>query len=166
MGTKAGGMVRVTALGGLLAASLAALSCGDESGLEPDPPLARGTIIGSVTGAGGAPLDSIRIGIVRPAELALYDLQTAGGSTDAQGEFSFEVDLFLAPDPQSPPDTLAVYVTATALPPRYTPPAGDPAVRDSVLVPVALAASGPVPVTEVHLALPVAPVASRRWGGH
>ena len=52
MGTKAGGMVRVTALGALLTASLAALSCGDESRLEPDPPLARGTIIGSVTGDG------------------------------------------------------------------------------------------------------------------
>ena len=165
MGTSAGGMARLGGLGALLAASLAAAACGDGSGLDPAPPLASGTVIGSVTDVGGAPLDSIQIGISRPAELALYDLQTAGASTDARGEFSFTVGLFLAPDPQSPPDTVAVYVTATALPPRYTPPAGDPAVRDSVLVPLALAASGPVPVNEVHLTLPLAPVASRRSGG-
>ncbi len=112
------------------------------------------------------PLDSIRIAITLPAELALYEIApTSACRPMPMGRFSLPVSLVAAPDPQAPPDTLAIYVTASAMPPRYTPPAGDPFVRDSVLVPVALAASGPVPVSEVHLALPVAPVASRRSGG-
>jgi hypothetical protein len=63
-----------------------------------------------------------------------------------------------APDPTSLPDTLAIYVTATAQPPRYTPPQGV-AVRDSVFIAVAMAPSPePAPVTEVQLTLPVTAV--------
>jgi hypothetical protein len=159
------GTVRATGLGALLALSLAAVACGDDNGPDEFPPLAEGTVIGGVTGLGGAPLDSVRIEITVPEELALYQLASNVGLSDAEGGFSILVSLLVAPDPEAPPDTLAIYVTATAMPPRYTPPAGDPFVRDSVLVPVDLAASRPVPVSEVHLALPVAPVASRRSGG-
>jgi hypothetical protein len=159
------GTIRAAGLAALLALSLAATACGDSTGSDEFPPLARGTVIGNVTGLGGAPLDSVRVEITVPDELALYQLASNVGLSDAEGGFSILVSLLVAPDPEAPPDTLAIYVTATAMPPRYTPPAGDPFVRDSVLVPVALAASGPVPVSEVHLALPVAAVATRRSGG-
>ena len=160
------GMARAAGLAALAALSLAATACGDDAVNNGDiPPLARGIVIGGVTGAGGVPLDSVRIALTRPAELALYDFAPGSVATDAEGTFSLPVSLISAPDPQAPPDTLVIYITASAEPPRYTPPLGSPSVRDSVLVPVALAATGQVPVSEVHLTLPVAPVASRRAGG-
>ena len=74
------------------------------------------------------------------------------------------VSLVAAPDPTALPDTLAIYVTATARPPRYAPPQGGVAVRDSVFVAVAMAPSPePAPVTEVQLTLPVTAVSRGRF---
>ena len=114
---------------------------------------------GSVTGIGGSPLDSVHIELTVPSQLSLYTIAGGGPVTDANGQFSVTVSLVEAPDPTALPDTLAIYITATAQPPRYTPPPGSVAVRDSVFVAVAMAPSAePAPVTEVQLTLPVAAV--------
>ena len=122
-------------------------------------------MIGNVTGLGGVPLASVRVEITVPEELDLYQLDVQRRPVGRRGCILYPGIAPRRSRPKAPPDTLAIYVTATAMPPRYTPPAGDAFVRDSVLVPVDLAASRPAPVSEVHLALPVAPVASRRSGG-
>ena len=145
-------------LAGLLAAAVVTAACGDSTDQNELPPLSEGTVRGTVSGAGGTPLDSIRIELTVPSQLSLYGITGGGGLSDVEGRFSVPVSLVATPDSNAPPDTLAIYITATALPPRYSPPAGEVSVRDSVLVPVALAPGGqPPPVTEVDLMLPVAP---------
>ena len=140
--------------------SILTSGCGTDPGGEFGT-LSEGTVTGSVTGIGGAPLDSIHIELTVPSQLSLYTIVGGGEVTDANGHFSVTVALMGAPDPNALPDTLAIYITATALPPRYTPPQGDVGVRDSVFVPVAMAPSDePSPVTEVDLMLPVAAVSS------
>ena len=138
--------------------SVLASGCGTDPGGEFGT-LSEGTVAGSVTGVGGAPLDSVHIELTVPSQLSLYTIVGEGGVTDASGHFSVTVSLMAAPDPTSLPDTLAIYVTATAQPPRYAPPQGGVAVRDSVFIAVAMAPSpAPAPVTEVQLTLPVTAV--------
>ena len=147
---------------GMAAVCSLALGCATDEGGEFES-LASGTVTGSVTGAGSAPLDSILIELTVPSQVSsLFAIAGGGGRTDAEGRFSVPVDVVGAENPEALPDTLAIYITATALPPRYTPPQGETSVRDSALVPVALAPRGePVPVTEIELTLPVAPAAVR-----
>jgi hypothetical protein len=146
---------------GLCAIVALAPACGGDGAVDNGafPVLARGTVSGEVTGAGGVPLDSVVIVFTAPPELAMYEFQSARALSDVQGQFSLPIDLVSAPDPNAPPDTLALYITARAGPPRYTPPPGEDLVSDSLLVPVALAETGVPPVSEVHLSLPVAPAA-------
>ena len=142
----------------LAACLVAGAACGDDStGHNEFPPISEGTVIGTVTGIGGAPLDSVHVELTVPSQLDLYTVTGGGGISDVDGQVSMPVAIMAAPDPNAPPDTLALYITATALPPRYTPPPGDTSVRDSVLAPVAFAPSDqPTPVSDVQLALPVA----------
>ena len=142
----------------MAAACALASGCATDEGGEFEP-LANATVIGSVTGLGGGALDSVLIGITVPDQVSsLFDIATGFGLTDTNGRFSITVGVQSAVNPDALADTLAIYITATAAPPRYTPPGGEPNVRDSVLVPVAFAAAGdPTPVTETELTLPVAP---------
>jgi hypothetical protein len=137
-----------------------AVGCATEDGSELQA-LASATVTGSVTGSGGAPLDSVAVDITVPDQLnSLFDLDGEPGRTDANGRFSIAVEVLTAADPGALPDTLAIYITATATPPRYLPPNGRTSARDSVLVPVAFAPAGdPPPVTETRLTLPVSPPA-------
>ena len=162
------GLGRGTRLGGaVVAVCLLGWGCGGEEAGEFSA-LAEGTVIGTVTGTGGAPLDSIRIDLTVPSQIAsLFDIGGGGGQTDAEGRFSVPVAVLTAANPQALPDTLAIYITASAFPPRYPPPEGETLVHDSVLAAVALAPEGdPAPVTEVNLTLPVPPAGQARAGRH
>lgn len=140
-----------------LAAALAA--CGDTTGEGEFPPLANAVVTGTVAGELGVPLDSVRIGLGVAAALdAGYVFASADVLTDAQGRFSLPVALLSVPDTAALPDTLRIAITATALPPRYTPPPGEQSVRDSALADVAFAPRpDPAPTTEIRMVLPVAP---------
>jgi hypothetical protein len=146
---------------------VAAAACGsDSTGHNEFPPISEGTVTGTIIGIGGVPLDSIRVELTVPSQLDLYTIAGGGGISDPTGRFSVPVQVLDVPDPNAPPDTLAIYITATALPPRYPPPPGDTQVRDSVLAPVALAPSDqPTPVTELELTLPVAAATMSRAAG-
>ena len=151
------------AAAGLAAICSPALGCATDEGGGEFQSLASGTVTGSVTGTGSEPLDSILIELTVPSQVSsLFAIVGGGGRTDGEGRFSVPVDVIGAENPEALPDTLAIYITATALPPRYAPPEGETSVRDSALVPVPFAPRGdPVPVTEVELTLPVAPAVER-----
>jgi hypothetical protein len=141
----------------VFAATLSAACGSDSTSHNEFPPISEGTVVGTVTGEGGAPLEAVHVELTVPSQLDAYTVTGGGGISDAAGRFSVPVSVLTVPDPDAPPDTLGIYITATALPPRYTPPPGKTQVRDSVLAPVALAPSDePTPVTEVGLTLPVA----------
>jgi hypothetical protein len=152
--------------GAALALCLLAWGCGDDAPGEFRA-LAEGTVVGTVTGTGGAPLDSVRIELTVPSQVAgLFDIGGGGGQTDAEGRFTVPVSIYAAPDLDALPDTLAIYITATAFPPRYPPPQGETLTHDSVLAAVALApVDDPAPVTEVELTLPVARPGEPSAGG-
>ena len=149
------GIGRRGVAGVVFLAALAA-ACGSDSTSHNDPPIAAGTVAGTIAGVGGTPLEGVHVELTVPSQLDAYTVAGGGGISDAAGRFSVPVSVLTVPDPDAPPDTLGIYITATALPPRYTPPPGETEIRDSVLVAVALAPSDqPTPVTEVELTLPV-----------
>lgn len=162
MHARTGGVPGGTWIAALaMALGVLTIGCSTDAGGEFGT-LSEGTVTGSVTGIGGVPLDSVHIELTVPSQLSLFTIVGGGGVTDANGRFSVPVSVLAAPDPNALPDTLAIYITATALPPRYAQPAGDAGVRDSAFVAVALSPSGaPVPVTEVDLTLPVGAASER-----
>lgn len=118
------------------------------------PPLAQGGIEGVVTGRDGEPLDSVNVTLVIPAELSEhYDFGLPGDLTDSNGRFSLPVAIFGGPTPL--PDTVEVYVRASAWPPKYPAPPGENQTSDSVLVATALEPRGnPPPIAETSITLP------------
>jgi hypothetical protein len=72
----------------------------------------------------------------------------------SDGGFSMPIDIFAGPPPF--PDTVEIYVPASAWPPKYPAPPGQERTSDSVLVATVLApAEAPPPVTTVSLTLPI-----------
>lgn len=143
----------------MLALGSALAACGDATDQSEFPPVANAAVTGTVTGELNVPLDSVHIGLAVPPALAAgYSFGSPDVLTDAQGRFTLPVAMLSAPAQAAPPDTLRIAITATALPPRYTPPPGEQRVRDSALVDVAFGPRPePAPITEIHIVLPVAP---------
>ena len=142
-----------------LALGSALAACGDATDQSEFPPLANAVVTGTVAGALDVPLDSVHIGLtVPPALAAEYAFGSADVLTDAQGRFTIPIAMLSAPASGALPDTPRIAITATALPPRYTPPPGEQRVRDSVFVDVAFAPRPEsAPITEIRIVLPIAP---------
>jgi hypothetical protein len=133
------------------------VACGDSTGQDEFPALAHGQIQGTVSGTEGQPLDSVDVTLVIPANLrAQFAFGTPGVLTDADGHFLLPVEIFTAPDPADLPDTVEVYVRASAFPPKYAPPTGEEKITDSVLVATALEPrENPAPLTAAPITLSV-----------
>src|ERR1043165_9019547 len=99
MGARSGGIGRQARAGAYLFAGVAATACGSDTTADTSPPISEGTVIGTITGTGGVPLDSVRIELTVPSQLDLYTVTGGGGISDASGRFSVPVSLLSAPDP-------------------------------------------------------------------
>jgi len=150
------GVRRSARLAGWVTGCAAGLvACGDSTGQDEFPPLAQGVIEGTITGTDGQPLDSVNVDLVIPADLSnKYSIGLAGTVTDSDGGFTLPVQLTAGPPPL--PDTVEIYVRASAWPPKYPAPPGEDSTSDSVLVATALGPREvPAPVTAASITLPV-----------
>ena len=100
-------VVGVGRVGWRMAAGMAvcslALGCATDEGGEFES-LASGTVTGSVTGTGSAPLDSILIELTVPSQVSsLFAIAGGGGRTDVEGRFSVPVDVVGAEIPRHCP---------------------------------------------------------------
>ena len=143
--------------GWMVGCALGLVACGDLTGQNEFPALAHGQIEGTVSGIEGQPLDSVNVTLVIPANLRdQYAIGTPGALTDGDGHFLLPVEIFTAPDPADLPDTVEVYVRASAFPPKYPPPSGEERITDSVLVAAALKPrENPAPLTAAPIRLSV-----------
>jgi hypothetical protein len=132
------------------------VACGDSTGQDGEfEPLAQGLVEGTVRGADGQPLGAVNVDLVIPDSLDnLYGIGLPGTETDSDGGFSLPVQLLSGGPPL--PDTVEIYVRASAWPPTYPAPPGEEKTTDSVLVAIALAPHGvPAPVTTASISLPI-----------
>jgi len=136
--------------------SLVLLGLGACSEPGPDFPasLADGMISGMVTDTRGEPVFDVHMAIHPPtADSGKYEIGHSSSITNTAGAFEVGVAVLQGEFPAGIPPILRLYLIGTT--------SGDPAVIDSVLVPVALAEAGEhVVTTRANLRLPL-PQAAR-----
>jgi hypothetical protein len=117
--------------------SLVLLALGACSDPEPDFPtsLADGMISGTVTDTIGEPVLDVHMAVRPPtADSARYEIGHSSSITNTAGAFEVGVAVLQGEFPGGIPPILRLYLIGTT--------SEDPAVIDSVLVPVALAEAG------------------------